>query len=163
MSKRFRFISALLLVSAIAVLASIVIISRVPVSITAAVRATPTPSRMWQPGDPIPVAIPSLEPTPAKSRDLAPEVPMKDKATLILRDATGVEESIYLKPDDVEAFVKTLDKSITVKAFVPPPSVIGHEPPPYDPSMGPLDNKPLPTDANHDGRPTPILPPTPTP
>ena len=165
MSKKSRFISALLLVSAIAVLAGIEIASRTSASTTAVALLTPTPSRLWQPGDSIPVAIPSLEPTPAKSRDLAPQVATKDKALVILRYATGERERVYLRDEDVEAFIKKLDKSITLENFFPSESVlkqlIGHEPPRA--TEGPIENEIIPTEVNPGVRPTPVSPPTPTP
>ena len=142
MNKKSRFVPALL-ISAVAVLANTVVVSCTPTKITAAGRLTPTPSSPRpQPGEAAPVIVSSIEPTPVNSRDLAPSMPMKDKEMLIVRYANGTKERIYLRSEDVEAFVKGLDRGIAIEYSIPPESTEWHEPP-QPPSVIPTsDNLP---------------------
>lgn len=87
--------------------------------------STPTPSGPVTAGPTVPIYLPTLPPL----TDLAPEVPLTDKTTIIIQHADGEYEAFLLTPDMVEAFLNQLPTGDQLHDIIPPQSMMGHEPP----------------------------------
>jgi hypothetical protein len=122
------------------VLGGITVISGVIVLTLTQVRAvrsnpqesTATPSGLVTAGPTVPIYLPTLPPL----TDLAPEVPLTDKTTIIIRHADGEYEAFLLTPDMVEAFLNQLPAGDQLDDLIPPQSLMGHEPPLDSPASG---------------------------
>lgn len=76
-----------------------------------------------------------LTPASTQTTDLAPQIPGYDKATAIVRHPDGMYETFLVPPDQVDAFIRGLGNNELV-TLVPPQSLVGHAPPPVNPSSG---------------------------
>jgi hypothetical protein len=91
--------------------------------------STPTPSGPVTAGPTVPIYLPTLP----LLTDLAPEVPLPDKTTIIIQHADGEYEAFLLTPDMIEAFLNQLPARDQPHDIIPPQSMMGHEPPTAEP------------------------------
>ena len=104
-----------------------------PVTGILAATSTPPPP----PADPIPTGIPLAtntppppvaDPTPIRVEDLAPQVPMSQKAEVVVQYADGSIIGFLIPPVQVDAFIAGL-RDATVLTIIPPAALAGQLPP----------------------------------
>ena len=67
---------------------------------------------------------------PTRTTDLAPQVPQRDKVTIVVRHANCTYDYYYLTADQIAGFRAGLPPGDTIFASAPPESLIGKHPPP---------------------------------
>jgi len=124
----------LLALGGIAVISAVLILALTQVrSVRSGARAsTPTPNGL-NPVDPslLPVMPTAIQPEVV---DLAPDIPYEDKQpSVVVQHPDGSRTMYLVAPDMVEAFLENLPMGDELRNIIPPPSLMGHEPPTTEP------------------------------
>jgi hypothetical protein len=123
----------LLALGGIAVISAVLILALTQVrSVRSGPQAsTPTPNGL-NPVDPslLPVMPTAIQPEVV---DLAPDIPYEDKPSVVVQHPDGSRTMYLVAPDQLDAFIQNLPLGDKFVGDIPPPSLMGHEPPTVTP------------------------------
>lgn len=89
-----------------------------------------------------PPPVPTMDAiiNPPVEKDLSPELPLADKAAVILQYPDGKRSQVLMAPEKIEAYLANFPPGALLVVIAPPAALMGHQPPTPDISQLPQEN-----------------------